>query len=145
MINMSKIVKVRKEISVLRTTPAFQAYIKEMLLKNGNIDLSKLKQGEADLVSAYEDDILNADTVTYIAYDFNEQLKGNRIDSLDCVIDDTVTYIATYNLNYQLKGNCMDSLDHDEPARGHQSRTARCPPTARIVKTGPTSCRHESP
>ncbi|GAM18849.1 hypothetical protein SAMD00019534_020240 [Acytostelium subglobosum LB1] len=87
-----------------------------------NINLSKLKQGEAELVSAYEDDILNADTVT-IAYDLNEQLKSNRIDSLDCVIDDTLTYIATYNLNDQLKGNRMDSLDHDEPAHGHQNGT----------------------
>ncbi|GAM24143.1 hypothetical protein SAMD00019534_073180 [Acytostelium subglobosum LB1] len=89
-----------------------------------NINLSKLKQGEAELVSAYEEDILNADTVTYIAtYNLNDQLKSNRIDSLDCVIDDTVTYIATYNLNDQLKGNRIDSLDHDEPARGHQNGT----------------------
>ncbi|EGC35666.1 hypothetical protein DICPUDRAFT_78660 [Dictyostelium purpureum] len=98
MSNLSKIGKIsKKKIVIARntqaTTPAFQLHMKEQTSKYGNIVivnlLSKLKSGECDLINAYEEQIriLRSSQIFYNHFDLHEQTKGNRMDSLDSLVN----------------------------------------------------------
>eukprot|EP01132_Coremiostelium_polycephalum_P005133 gene5133-6393_t len=98
MSNLGKLGKIgTKKITILRTTqattPAFQNHFKEQTQRYGNVViinlLSRLKAGEGDLVSAYEEQcrIMKSPQIHYNHFDLHEQVKGNRMEPLDYLIN----------------------------------------------------------